>query len=278
VTHRAWKGRMWSIGLFFLCASSVLAQETKVVRVGVDAENEPWSFIPSRLLLYFAGTPQSRTPPPVTREELRTMVGLDVEVASALGRRMGVTVEFLPERWRDLEGGLVKKRFDLIVSSWTPSRRTPREIQASNPYYFWGLQIAVRSDNTRITSYKDLAGAKVAYTEDPAVEQTLQALHAASLGGYAEERDLFRDLEAGKVAVVIADSLYVRWRVANSTVFRAVGEPLNRLGYHVAVRAEDAELFRKVQEAVSALVASPEMAEIRRHWEGPDVPKMPKDE
>ena len=266
-----------SLSLFLLCASTVFAQDAKALRVGIDADNEPWSFVPSRLRLYFSGPRQEGVPRPATREELGAIGGIDVEVARALARRMGATVEFVTDEWPNLEDGLLKHRFDVIVNSWTPGRGTRRKIQASDPYYFWGLQVAVRSDNAVIRSLRDLVGVKVAHTEDPAVEEVLQGLHAVSSGPYAEERDLFRDLETGVVPVVIADSVYVRWRVANSRSFRTVGGPLNRLGYHVAVRVEDAELFHKVQEAVRAFVASPQLDEIRRHWEALDASPVPKE-
>jgi ABC-type amino acid transport substrate-binding protein len=52
-----------------------------------------------------------------------------------------------------------------------------------------------------------------------------------------------------------------------------VGEPLNKLGYHVGVRREDAALLARVQAAVKALVDSGEIEKIRKRWEASDAPR-----
>jgi len=48
-----------------------------------------------------------------------------------------------------------------------------------------------------------------------------------------------------------------------------VGEPLNRLGYHVGIRKADTALLGQVGAAVKDIVASGESERIRRKWEGP---------
>lgn len=50
--------------------------------------------------------------------------------------------------------------------------------------------------------------------------------------------------------------------------FRVVGEPLNRVGYHIGVRKADAELARKLEDVAKSLAGSPEMAAIRERWGG----------
>jgi ABC-type amino acid transport substrate-binding protein len=61
--------------------------------------------------------------------------------------------------------------------------------------------------------------------------------------------------------------------VAGDSTLRAVGEPLNHLGYHVGVRSEDADLLARVQAAVKAMAADGETDAIRRKWEAPAAPR-----
>jgi hypothetical protein len=119
-----------------------------------------------------------------------------------------------------------------------------------------------------VRSYRDLAEITVGHYRDPAVERTLRSIGAKNLLARDSPEALFEDLGTTAVGAVIFDSLYVRWRVANDPAFKVVGEPLNRLGYHVGVRKEDAQLFQRVQAAVNDLVGSSEIAQIRRKWEG----------
>ena len=48
-----------------------------------------------------------------------------------------------------------------------------------------------------------------------------------------------------------------------------MGEPLNKLGYHVALRAADGELFAGVEAAVRSLRRSGALDAIQLRWEGP---------
>ena len=232
------------------------------LRVGISNDNPPWSFAPDRLdALVAADAPL----PPVTAAQFKTLSGLDVDVSRALAQRLGMSLKLVPANWLNIEAELLEKKFDVILSSWTPSRKTPAGVVASEAYYAWGLVICVRGEAAQVRSYRDLPQARlVGHYLDPAVEQTLRSLGAAHTKAYDSEGALFKALREGAVDAVVHDSTYVRWRVNADPAFRIVGEPLNRLGYHVGVRKDDKELLDRVNTAVHELLASPEMAEIRR--------------
>lgn len=240
------------------------ASDAPVLRVGMETRTPPWSYVPG--LDY--STEDLTKDPAITEAQIKKLVGLDVDVMNALAKRLPATLKIVPVSWFGSEAGLLQKHFDLVICGWTPSKNTPSSIVWSVPYYEWGLLVAVRSDNKRILGYGDLAGAKVGHYKDAAAERTVRSLGAGTLVPYDGQEALFDDLKAGKLAAVLFDSLYVRWRIANDPSFRAVGEPLNKLGYHVGVRREDAALYAQVQAAVRSLVSSGEMTEIRKRWEG----------
>lgn len=139
----------------------------------------------------------------------------------------------------------MEKTFDVILSSWTPSRKTPGTLVASDPYYTWGLVIRVRGDAAQVRSYLDLPQARlVGHYLDPAVGQTLRSLGAAHTKAYDSEGALFKALGEGAIDALVHDSTHVRWRVNADPAFRIVGDPLNRLGYHVGVRKGDKGVAR----------------------------------
>ncbi|MFI5184746.1 MAG: substrate-binding periplasmic protein [Vicinamibacteria bacterium] len=233
------------------------------LKVGTFIGSPPWAFIPGSGPL---GVEAPATPL-ASEAQVKRTVGLDIDVARALGRRMGRSVTIVAGNWTTIEKELLEKRFDIVIAAWTPSRKTPEGVVASAPYYDWGLLMVVKSDDTHFHSYADLTGAKVGHFNDPAVERTLRSLGAAELVPFASEDLLFQGLKAGKVPVIVMDSPYVRWRLGRDPGFRAVGEPLNKLGYHVAVRKADVELLQKVEAAVKDFAGSPESIEIRKRWE-----------
>jgi polar amino acid transport system substrate-binding protein len=246
-----------------LAAGSLQAED--VFRVGMDTRSPPWSFVPG--LDYGSESPEKA--PQISEAQLRRVTGIDVDSALALGQRMGVTVRIVPVAWFDLENALVSKRIDAILNAWTPGRLTPATIVASEPYYEWGLIVATRTDNAKVKSYADLSQATVGHFKSQVVERTLRSIGAAHLKVYDVQEALFDDLAANKVDAIVYDSPYVRWRVSRDKTFRTVGEPLNRLGYHVGLRREDTALLARVQAAVKDLVSSGERERIRKRWETP---------
>ena len=118
-------------------------------------------------------------------------------------------------------------------------------------------------------SYADLAGKSVGHFRSEVGERTVRSIGATKLKAYDVQEAIFADLKNSVVDAVVYDSPYVYWRVANDSALRAVGEPLNRLGYHVGIRKTDAALLKRTSVAVKEFVASGERERIRQKWEGP---------
>jgi len=254
----------------FIALSCAVAAPAETLRVGLDPRSPPWSFLP--------GNQNTNRAPRMDAEQIARLQGIDIDVIKALGRGMGVRMQIVTTRWKDLEAELLQGRFDLIVNAWTPSLNTPPGIVASAPYYDWGLLVAARADDTSIRSAADLGQKRIGHFPDPAV---LPALRAMGLGLGAEldavgadtsGMDVFQKLSLGAFDAVIYDSAFVRWQVARDPRFKVVGQPLNRLGYHVGVRQTDAALLARVEAAVRSFVASPEAEGVRRRWESGGAP------
>jgi polar amino acid transport system substrate-binding protein len=247
-----------------LGARGASAQTT--FRVCMDTALPPWSFIPARLPRFDEDPATAKRLPPASAAEVKTAQGLDVDVAQALAKRLGQDLQIVHTSWYEIEKALLAGSCDAIVNAWTPSRRTPASIAASEPYFVWGLQVAVRKDETRFKTYQDLAGRAVGHIDDPALELTLRALAGARLQPFALNRELFYALQAGKVDAVAHDSTYIAWRIGRGEPFRTLGPPLNKLGYHVAVAKAGGETATRVLAAVKNLMGDAEMGAIRTKW------------
>lgn len=236
-----------------------------VVRVGMDTRSRPWAYVPD---LDYSREDFSR-PPRISEAQIRALQGVDIDILRALERHLGASVRIVPAAWASIEEGLLEGRYDLVMNGWAPTSRTPKEIVATAPYYEWGLLVAARADDLLIRSYQDVAGKTLGYFEHPITERTASTLGARRLVALDDSDELFKQLAQRHLDVVIEDSTYVRWRVANDPQFRAVGEPLNRHGYHLGLRRGDTALFERVQSALQSLAGSEEVARIRKRWESP---------
>jgi ABC-type amino acid transport substrate-binding protein len=233
------------------------------LRVGMEVRHAPWAYLPGQE----DALVDISVPPEVSPSALQRVQGFDVDVMRALARHLRVRPRIVPTAWPDLEVGLLAGRFDIILSAWTPRPDTPEDITATTAYHDWGLLMVVRQDDPRVRTVADLDGLIVGHYRDPAVEKPLQAMGHGTYQVADSSAALFRQLKAGTVDAVIFDSLYVRWRVSRDPALRIVGEPLNRLGYHVGVSRANTALLSRVQRAVAALVGSPELLAIRQEWE-----------
>jgi ABC-type amino acid transport substrate-binding protein len=112
----------------------------------------------------------------------------------------------------------------------------------------------------------------VGHFDDPSVVRSALSLRAGRLVPFEDSDQLLAALEGGRIDAAVEDSTYARWRVSRDGKFRIVGEPLNRLGYHLGVRRSDADLLKRLDAAIKDLRASPELARIRQRWESADAP------
>jgi polar amino acid transport system substrate-binding protein len=244
-------------------AGPCFSQDGAPLRVGLDPRSAPWAFVPGADY----SAVDFRTEPSLTRAEMDKVTGLDVDVSRALARELGRKLVVVPVGYYRLERALLRGEIDLVVNAWNRTRETPASIRETEPYCFWGLLVAARAGDSRLKTPADVRGKRVGHFESKLVNQTLHSLGAAELKTYDNETMLFADLKAGAIDAVVYDSPAVRWRARNDRAIRAVGEPLNKLGYHVALRSGDEELFARVEEAIAALTRSGALAEIQRRWE-----------
>ncbi len=242
---------------------SVHASAQETFRVGMDTRSPPWAFVPG--LDY--GAEDANQDPRVSPAQVKRSTGIDVDVAHALAGRLGRPLQIVPVAWFDLERALLSGRIDAILCAWTPGRQTPPEIVPTEPYYDWGLLLAARADDQRVSSLADLKAVSVGHFQSQVVERTLRSVGAAALRVYDKQETLFDDLKAGRIGAILYDSPYVRWRVSRDKEFKTVGEPLNRLGYHVGLRRKDATLYAAVQAALRDFNGSGERERIRKKWE-----------
>jgi len=256
--------------MFALAAGAALLLETAApgttLRFGMDTRGAPGSFVPA-----LEGRQEDhRLAPQVTREQLRSLTGIEVDILRALARVMGATPEIVPTSWFDYEKELVAGHVDLILGSWTPTPQTPAAIAASSSYYDWGILVAVRADSP-VRTLADLEGRRVGHIPDPAVEPAFLAMQDGLQTPFVVVEDgekLFEELFAGRIDALLYDSMYVRWRARQGAPLRVLGKPLNRLGYHVGVLRSRPDLLDRTNAAIKALQESGELAKIRGRWEG----------
>ena len=259
--RRGVRGCLWVATVALLTVRFAAGADLPELRVGMETRLPPWSFVPDL----------PRRPTPVlSPAELQELTGLDVDVMKALFAKLKRKPVIVPTVWYELEKDLLAGKFDVILSAWTPSPSMPATIAYSPSYCDWGLVVVMRAADDRVKAVADLGhqNLRVGHIDDPSVKRSLFALGGGSFEVRTTVAQLFSDLMVGRFDAVVYDSLYVHWREARQHDVRIVGEPLNRLGYHLGLRQADTALGREVEAAVRALRDSGELGRIQVRWEG----------
>jgi cystine transport system permease protein len=161
-------------------------QSAGVLRVGTEGVYAPFSY----------------------HDESGQLVGYDVDIAKAVGAKLGVPVEFVETPWDSMFAALEANRFDIVANQVTINDERKAKYDLSDPYAIGQGVIVTRADDNSIKSLADLKG-KVA-AENPTSNWAQLArdngARVESVDGFAQAIKL---LNQGRVDVVVNDSIAV---------------------------------------------------------------------
>ena len=199
-------------------------------------------------------------------EGTTTAVGLDIDLANALGEELGVTAEFTNSVFDGLITSLSSERFDVIMSAMTVTDERSKEIDFI-PYFSAGTDILVVAGNPKnIKGVEDLSGLTAAAESGTIQEQQLKTANAdLKAAGKSEITVLIFDqnplaveqLGIGRADAVLADSPVVAndARLSDGKL-EALGLALESAPYGIGVRKDSPELKAALEDALQKVMAS----------------------
>lgn len=141
-----------------------------------------------------------------------TPIGVDVELAYAIGEKLGCEVEMMNTAWDGIFAGLSKGDYDIVMSSVTITPERLVDFDFSDPYIenYQSINILAGS-STKPASPAELAGLKVGYQEDTTSDIYLTTYiekngTEVETYEYATVMNAWDDLAAGRLDAVICDS------------------------------------------------------------------------
>lgn len=198
--------------------------------------------------------------------------GFDRALMEAVANKAGLQVKFVNVEWAGLLGGLTTGKYDAAISSITILEDRKKKMAFSVPYLKSGLSIVVRKETEGVASMKDLleknmlVGAQRGTTayfflkDHPAVQNM----------GYDSYGHAVQDLIKGELDAVIGEStgtLY--YQNKDKPVFekiKMVGEILTNEYYGIAVRKDNPELVKKLDDALKTLLANGTVQQLHEQW------------
>ena len=221
--------------------------------------------------------------PPVEffKEGTNDPEGLDIEIGTALGEKLGVEVEFVNDSdFAGIISALKAGRYDAIMSAMNDTEERRNQGVDFVDYFTAGTGILVAKGNPqKITSFADFCGKPVAvqkgtYQETdqlPAESTKCTEAGKAAINVLAFEGDpeALQQVKIGRAVAIVEDSPVASYNAKTSgggADFEVVGD-ISEVGtYGIAVPSTNTQLRDALQAALKAIIADGTYDRILDTW------------
>ncbi|MFE7134863.1 ABC transporter substrate-binding protein [Streptomyces sp. NPDC057638] len=226
-------------------------------------------------------------PPVEFKDGSGKTVGIDPDIAAALGKQLGVTFDFQNGTFDTLITGLRSKRYDMAMSAMTDTKDRQNGVDSETgkkvgegvdfvDYLTAGVSIYTKKGDTQgIKTWADLCGKKIAVqrgtvSEDLAKDQSAKC-GAKKIAIEAFDNDLEAQtrLRAGGADAGSADfpvAAYAAKTAGGGKEFEVVGEQVEAAPYGIAVAKDNAQLRDALKAALDAIIKNGEYQKILDKW------------
>lgn len=272
----------------FACAALVLAAMTTPVAAAPLHQQDDWARVKAAGKI-LVGT-SADYPPFEMYDSNSQLDGFDIALFKAIGKQLGVEVEFNDFAFDGLLTALRLKQVDAAIGaiSVTPDRR--QLVDFTNIYYVGEDAALARSSfKGAIRSITDLAGQTVGVERGTTYQQWVQKeavdkglIAQSALVPYDDVASMVRDVRSGKISVAILGRLIAEDQDRRFRDLKIAGSNFNKQQFAIATR-QGSTLVNKLNEALVQAQADGTFARLVAQYlqvnpdevTPPDQPKPP---
>jgi polar amino acid transport system substrate-binding protein len=201
----------------------------------------------------------------------KTVIGMDPDLATAIGKVAGLKVKFVTSSFDGILAGIGNK-FDIGMSSFTDSKEREAKFDFAT-YFTAGSSFFVKTDGPNITKVADLCGYTVAVQKgttqaDEAAAQAKKCPAGKKLDVAVspDQASANTALGSGRADVGYADSPIAAYQVKQKKgQFKLSGEPQDSAPYGIAF-AKGSKLAPAFQAAIQKLIDDGVYTAILKKW------------
>ncbi len=209
------------------------------------------------------------------------IIGFEPDLMRALAKEAGINIRIINVEWAGLFGGLITKKFDMVISSVTVLEERKARMAFSEPYLKSGLALVIRKNQEGINSFADakknnfLIGAQIGTTayffleKDPGIHKK----------GYQMYGHAVADLINGKIDAVLGESTgTLFYKNKHKPLFekiKMVGEIMTNEHYAIVLHKEDTVLLTQVNSALQKILKDGTLARLHKKWDLGQAAQVP---
>ena len=210
------------------------------------------------------------------------IIGFEPDLMRALAKEAGINIRLINVEWAGLFGGLITKKFDMVISSVTVLEERKTRMSFSEPYLKSGLALVVRRNQEGINSFADakknnfLIGAQIGTTAYFFLEKDLSIRKK----GYQMYGHAVADLINGEIDAVLGESTgTLFYKNKHKPLFekiQMVGEIMTNEHYAIVLHKEDTELLTQINSALQKILKDGTLARLHKKWDLGQAAQVPK--
>lgn len=228
------------------------------------------------------------SPPVEFKDKDGKTVGIDPDIADALGKQLGVRFEFDNGTFDTLLGGLRSKRYDIAMSAMTDTKNRQEGIDEETgkkvgtgvdfvDYFTAGVSIYTKKgDDQGIKTWADLCGKKIVVQRGTVSHDMAKAESKKCKGGkkiaiesFDNDQQAQTRLRSGGADAGSSDFPVAAYAVKTSgggKDFQLVGDQVEAAPYGIAVSKNNPKLRDAIKMALDAIIANGQYEKIIKEW------------
>lgn len=209
------------------------------------------------------------------RDSEGNLVGLDVDLATEVAKRLGLNIEFQPIDWAMKETELNAGNIDVIWNGYSVTDERKEKVDFSTPYTGGG-QIFVVLKDSPIETWDDLKGKTVAAQQSSSTVDLL-ANHESGIMDtfangeiiqYPSYNDVFNDLDSKRSEAIAVSEIYARYTMKQKGLgkYRILEERIAEEDTAVGVRKTDTAFLEKLNTTLADMEKDGTLDKIKSQW------------
>jgi len=201
--------------------------------------------------------------------------GMGADVGEEIAKTLGYPIKWIGTKGVDhLFEALIQEgsTVDMIISSVANETRRTANVDFSEPYYDTGDVIAHHRTEFGITDLASLSGKTVGVVAGRPADYFMTTQTTATnvtLSRYSTIDEALGYLNRKEIDAVVGDEILLNYSSVqsypNTNILNTI---INKYSYAVAVRKGDAKLLAKINETISRMKSSGELAKLEAQWVG----------
>ena len=215
----------------------------------------------------YADVPPFSSPDPVSRK----MVGMDVDLCTAVAAQLGVSAQLVPLSVESRIPELQMGRVDVLIANLAYTVRRAAQIDFSYAYYVAREELVVHAEDSARTP-ADFRGQRISATKGSTSEQSIRVNEAVAVT-YQDTGAAYLALQQHKVQGFVTNSMTAHKLISQVAAagvhLSLLKQPMALEPVAIGMRKGEFALAAKVNEVLRRLEQQGQMDTIWNHWLGP---------